>query len=254
MLALKNCALLAIAALAGSGFAQISSKTVQGTGFSFGINIPSSGDGVNIQIKGPVSSGYVAAGFGTQMAGSLIFVVWPSTDGNSVVVSPRIGMGHFEPQYDNNIKLSLLDGSGIKNGFITANIKCSNCRSWQGGSLDTTSNHQNFIWALGSKTKVNSNDPSATIYQHSQSSGFSLDLTAATGGDSVNPFAAGSGGSSTGSSSGGSSSTSGSDSASNTNVGIVTSYASRRTKADRVLIAHGMALAILASVLYCGMY
>lgn len=58
------------------------------------------------------------------MRNSNIFIIYPDTSGSNVTLSPRLGMGEFEPDYNSNAQVSLLEGSGISNGKMTANIRC----------------------------------------------------------------------------------------------------------------------------------
>lgn len=58
------------------------------------------------------------------MTGSRLFVMYTSADGNNVTVSPRLGKGYNLPHFDNKTQLTLLDGSGVKNGTMVANVRC----------------------------------------------------------------------------------------------------------------------------------
>jgi hypothetical protein len=127
------------------------------------------------------------------MTGANIFVVYTSANGKNVTLSPRLGTGHVEPQFNSKAEVSLLDGSGISNGKMIANVKCSNCQSWSGGSMDFTSSSGNWIHAFQSSGgALNSDDTSATISQHgtSDASAFTWNFANAKGGNSVNPFTA----------------------------------------------------------------
>jgi hypothetical protein len=57
------------------------------------------------------------------MSGSQIFVVYTSGDGN-VTLSPRLGAGHRLPEFNSDAKVTLLEGSGVSNGKMVANVKC----------------------------------------------------------------------------------------------------------------------------------
>lgn len=100
---------------------------------SYAVNVPSasaqSGSGdIFIQIKGPVSGSnarsWIAIGQGSSMPGSNIFIAYPDASGNNVTISPRLGKGFFEPDYNSEAKVELLSGTGIENGMMTANFKC----------------------------------------------------------------------------------------------------------------------------------
>ena len=60
------------------------------------------------------------------MAGAHIFVMYADGNGN-VTISARDGnQGHVEPVFDSSLfsGVELLEGSGITNGVMTANIRC----------------------------------------------------------------------------------------------------------------------------------
>ncbi|KAL4757154.1 cytochrome and DOMON domain-containing protein [Aspergillus foveolatus] len=100
------------------------------------------------QIRAPTTLQWVALGQGTQMAGADIFVLYSSSTSN-VTLSPRLGTGHVPPRYNPDANLSLLEGSGVQNGVMTANVRCDTCNysassSWifayrEGTSLDSES-------------------------------------------------------------------------------------------------------------------
>lgn len=58
------------------------------------------------------------------MAGSNIFVIYADTSGTNVTLSPRLGTGEVMPMMDKTANVSLLGGSGIARGMMTANIMC----------------------------------------------------------------------------------------------------------------------------------
>lgn len=58
------------------------------------------------------------------MSGANIFIVYADASGSNVTLSPRAGRGNFQPGYDSTTQVSLLDGSGIANGQMTANVRC----------------------------------------------------------------------------------------------------------------------------------
>ena len=116
------------------------------------------------------------------MKGSLIFVAYASADGKNVTVSPRLGTGHNMPQSTSDVKVGLLDGSGISNDIFVVNGFCSGCRTWSGGSVNVDSTSQSMIWAVGpSGVTLESDDVSATIQQHDAYDTFSANLKNATG-------------------------------------------------------------------------
>jgi len=159
------------------------------------LNIPQatvdSGSGdIFFQISAPTSVGWAALGQGGGMKGANIFVIYPSANGTSITLSPRLASGEQQPLYNENAKVELLAGSGVANGMMIANVKCSNCDSWNGGSMDFKASSNSWIWGVGSGSSVNSDLQDATIRQHSPqgSDSFSWDMSSAKGGSSVNPF------------------------------------------------------------------
>ena len=59
------------------------------------------------------------------MAGANIFVIYASASGSNVTLSPRLGTGHQEPEENDGAQVSLLEGSGIANGKMVANVRCT---------------------------------------------------------------------------------------------------------------------------------
>lgn len=97
------------------------------------VGVPATANSANgdvyFQISGPSSLRWIALGQGSQMAGANIFVVYASADGNNVTLSPRSARGYVQPEFNEQAQVSLLEGSGIVNGFMTANVRCECFRS-----------------------------------------------------------------------------------------------------------------------------
>lgn len=164
----------------------------------------SSGSGnLYFQMRAPTSYSWVALGTGSQMSGSNIFLMYADGAGN-VTVSARKGIGHTEPEHQTDTELELLAGSGIIDDGETmlANVRCANCESWDGGSMELTSTGAPFITAWKEGSAINSKSLAADIGYHDAHSEFTFDLTKATIADDANPFVeASSGGSGEGSTS-----------------------------------------------------
>jgi hypothetical protein len=93
------------------------------------MNIPDatskSGSGdVFYQISGPTSNAWIGMGTGSQMKGSDMFIIYTSSSGSNVTLSPRTASGESMPTFDSSRQATLLAGSGVSNGVMTANIKC----------------------------------------------------------------------------------------------------------------------------------
>lgn len=156
---------------------------------------------------------WAAFGMGTQMAGSLMFVVYESEGGNTTV-SPRLGTGYIMPQYTDSVNVTVLEGSQVTSSSFIANFQCHDCRSWgNSGSVDVTSTSAPFIYAIGPSGTLQSNDQTAGINQHSETkNGWSLNMQQATGPGGI-PL------SGTSSSGSGNSSPNGSNNSTNSNNG-----------------------------------
>ncbi|KAK5723141.1 hypothetical protein LTR17_013936 [Elasticomyces elasticus] len=169
-------------------------NTVFHQNIQYSLNIPdataTSGTGdIYFQLSAPTSYQWVALGQGSSMSGANIFIMYTSADGTNVTVSPRLGVGNQQPQQDTTAQISVLEGSGVQNGVMTANVRCSNCDTWQGGSMDfTSSSSSNWIHAYRTGSAINSDDTGVNLVQHNDGSSFSWDLSHATGGADVNPF------------------------------------------------------------------
>ncbi|KAL9121096.1 MAG: hypothetical protein Q9187_002346 [Circinaria calcarea] len=157
------------------------------------VNVPpqsaSSGQGdIYFQIQGPSSKQWIGLGQGSQMRGANIFIIYSDPSGQNVTLSPRLGEGNFMPLYNSEAQVSLLDGTGIANGTMTANVRCSNCSTWSGGSMDFSDPESQWIFAVRDGSPISSSDVTANLQQHTIRNGFTLDLTRAVGGNSLNPF------------------------------------------------------------------
>ncbi|KAH8699119.1 hypothetical protein BGW36DRAFT_426796 [Talaromyces proteolyticus] len=163
-------------------------------GITYTVNIPqataSSGSGpIFFQLKSTNELQWFAWGQGSRMQGANIFIVYASSDGNNVTVSPRLGVEHVMPLYNSKAQLSVLNGSGISNGVVTANIRCDSCITWPGGSEDLSSSSSTWVWAVKYGSPLNTNSLAASINIHDVEGIAAIDLQQATGGTSDNPFA-----------------------------------------------------------------
>ncbi|KAK0333483.1 hypothetical protein LTR91_012625 [Friedmanniomyces endolithicus] len=187
-------AILATAALSiGSRVYAAISKTCPEADVCYLLSIPnstaSSGAGdIYFQLSAPTSYQWIALGQGSLMAGSNIFVMYTSANGNNVTVSPRLGLGYRQPLHDTAAHITVLEGSGVSGGVMTANVRCSNCDSWSGGSMNFAGTSSHWIHAYKEGAALDSDDLAHNIQQHDQSDSFIWDLSQARGGADANPF------------------------------------------------------------------
>ncbi|KAK2768997.1 integral membrane protein [Colletotrichum kahawae] len=202
----------------------------------------SSGSGnLYFQMSAPTSYQWVALGTGSTMSNSNMFIMYTDGAGN-VTISPRTARGHNMPTVsDNGAALTLLGGSGVSNGKMVANVLCTNCASWSGGSMSLNSASTSWIAAWKSGSAINSASNSQSIQQHDDHSSFTLDLTSATVSSDSNPF--------TGASTGGNGSGSGSSGGGSTSGGSGVVFNGGGGK-SAILLAHGVIMSIVFVALY----
>ncbi|KAF2757605.1 CBD9-like protein [Pseudovirgaria hyperparasitica] len=173
-------------------FAQFTTTCFDGN-VCYRLNIPqqTADDGqgdIFLQVTAPTAFSWVAIGQGSGMAGSHMFIVYAASADN-VTVSPRLGVGEVEPVYTPDTQLTVLEGSGIADGVMTANIRCSNCESWSGGSMSFSAASAQWIHAAHAGPPLDSTSPTERLSQHNAGdSHFDWDMSTAVGGSSLNPF------------------------------------------------------------------
>ena len=154
------------------------------------INVPEPPDNNDLyfSLKSSVASQWVGFGFGEQMAGSLVFVVYGAADNKNVTISPRLATGHVMPEFTRPVGITILSGSAIvEGGGYVANFRCTNCWSWSMGegkmeTIDLTAGDQPMIYAIGpAGDPILSDNPAETITQHQTHDQFQVSLRDATG-------------------------------------------------------------------------
>ncbi|CAK7205418.1 hypothetical protein SEUCBS139899_008189 [Sporothrix eucalyptigena] len=174
---------LALALLAPAVAASVSNIHISQLGTTIAINLPPNNNDINFYMTAPTYYSWVAMGFGSQMANSLMLIAYPASDGKHVTVSPRLGTGDTEPQFDSNYHVRLNGNSTVYGSYIVASGTCVNCRSWAGGYLNSNTNSQPMMYALGPSTSshIASNDQGVTIQKHTAYGRFLLSTIQATG-------------------------------------------------------------------------
>jgi len=84
---------------------------------------------------------WIGLGQGSSMTGANIFMIYADAAGTNVTLSPRSGTGDKAPSTSSSASVSLIGGSGITNGQMTANVKCM-CKSRFSMSLTHTKKAQ----------------------------------------------------------------------------------------------------------------
>jgi hypothetical protein len=173
--------------------AQVQSFHPQGhDDITYSINVPDatakSGSGpIYFQMNATRQTQWFALGQGTRMAGANMFIVYAS--GDNVTVSPRLGVGEIEPLYNNDARITILNGSGVHDGVVSVTVRCDTCIKWNGGAEDVTSSSSPWVWAMRYGPSLDSVSVSENIIHHDDHGVVSVNLKKATGGSSENPFA-----------------------------------------------------------------
>ncbi|KAK6438108.1 hypothetical protein LTR95_005695 [Oleoguttula sp. CCFEE 5521] len=185
-------AVFAVVGLITTTYAQVSTQCQGDVCYSLSIpqtSSSSNGGDIYFRIAAPTGYQWVALGQGSEMDGAQMFVMYQSANGQNVTISPRNGEDHNTPEYNGNNQLTLLEGSGVLDGKMVANVRCRNCSSWRGGSMDFSSASANWIYANKFGYPIQSDDVNAGIQQHGNAYGtWSWDFATARGGNSANPF------------------------------------------------------------------
>ena len=110
-----------------------------------------------------------------------MFLLYQDGNGN-ITLSTREGRGHIMPLHTQRNDVELLDGSGLVNGSMVANVRCSDCSSLDLGG----SNGRVAAWKSGEPLDTASLD--APIQEHDGHTLFRVDFAQASVRSDTNPF------------------------------------------------------------------
>lgn len=136
---------------------------------------------IYFRIEAPSTYQWIGLGIGTAMRNSEMFLVYQDGSGN-VTLSTRTASGHNMPQYSERSGVELIEGSGVIDSMMIANIKCSDCSSLK---LDG-SNDWIAAWREGDS--LGSTSRSASIQQHDAHGQFEVNFAQASISSDSNPF------------------------------------------------------------------
>ncbi|ODA79625.1 hypothetical protein RJ55_05219 [Drechmeria coniospora] len=145
-------------------------------------NTTSKPSSVYLQLKAPITYEWIGLGIGSQMRGAYMFIMYADGKGN-VTLSTRQSTGYVMPQHVANGNVKMLEGSGIVDGQMIANVKC-------GGGCNNLALQGSAGWIAGWKvgSPLNSTSASETITFHDGYNGFNVDLKKSTISVDANPF------------------------------------------------------------------
>lgn len=141
----------------------------------------SSSGNLFIRIQAPIEYQWVGLGTGDKMSGSTMFVIYQDGTGK-VTLSTRMGHGHEMPEHSRMRSVRLIEGSGVVNNTMVANIHCGDL----GNMRFKGSNHWISAWKAGSS--LHTTDIDADIEEHDGHNSFSVDFSEAVVNSNSNPF------------------------------------------------------------------
>ncbi|EEU36100.1 uncharacterized protein NECHADRAFT_64607 [Fusarium vanettenii 77-13-4] len=152
--------------------------------YSWGVpeSTASSGSGnIFFRLEAPADYQWVALGTGTGMSGSTMFVMYQDGSGN-ITLSTRKGHGHDMPEYNTFQGVKLLEGTGVSNKTMVANVQCN------GFTRMDFSGSNDWIGAWKKGQALDSASVRAIIEEHDGTDGFSVDFSKASIASDENPF------------------------------------------------------------------
>ncbi|KAI7228196.1 hypothetical protein KC330_g8030 [Hortaea werneckii] len=170
--------------------------------FVFAVNIDSETDDVYFHMSSPSGNDWMGVGFGSKMKDSLMLIAYPSSNGTGMTLSPRLGKGHTEPEYTDEVSCEMIYNNDLPGAntvvestdTLKVDAVCRNATSWSTGKLDYKSSSQDamtpFIFAVGpgehghagpgsGHLGLKSNSKSAGLERHEYYGHFNLDLSEA---------------------------------------------------------------------------
>ncbi|RYP10938.1 hypothetical protein DL764_000374 [Monosporascus ibericus] len=102
-------------------------------GVSYGIALPvnasaAGGYDIILQVTAPIEIGWAGIAWGGGMVYNPLSIVWPN--GESVVASPRMAYGYYQPEIYEDGTLTLLKGSGANATHFKVTVLAQGFSSW----------------------------------------------------------------------------------------------------------------------------
>ncbi|KAB8343277.1 hypothetical protein FH972_022864 [Carpinus fangiana] len=166
-LLLTSPSALAVTSLA----ATVQTFSVDGLSLQYAQVANGSNTDLRMRLAAPTTPGWGAIAIGSEMAGSLFFVLYPSTDMTKTTVSVRTAPREVMPTPIEGISYRVMNSS-IANGMMMADVVCYGCTTWNGGSLNTMATQQDFIYAMGPGQAVADGDSNSAIIRKHNRRGF----------------------------------------------------------------------------------
>jgi hypothetical protein len=157
-----------------------------------------------MHLSGPATYSWVGVGTGSEMAGSVMWIVYegankdsqswsfasiltsPSSPTPGLTLSPRLSDDEVEPSYSSDVDCTLLNGSIAQTNntrYYSAEIHCKNLTALGtgDGKLDLSNKKQPFLYAWGpTDGAISSTSKTANMKRHDAYGTFFADMTQAT--------------------------------------------------------------------------
>ncbi|OSS53340.1 hypothetical protein B5807_01832 [Epicoccum nigrum] len=144
---------------------------------------------VRMHLSAPATYQWVGVGTGSEMDGSVMFILYENADKLNATLSTRLSDGHNEPSYSKNVECELEATEGHNSivqkdnsRYYSVNIYCRNLTAHGkgDGKLDFSNTKQPFVYAWGpADGALLSASKSASIKRHVAYGNFWIDLTKA---------------------------------------------------------------------------
>jgi len=132
---------------------------------------------VYLSIVAPANITYAAVAFGGCMLRSPLLVAWKNN--TNVVASPRWATEYHPPTLYNGTTVSVLKTSSVNSTYWTANLVCTGCSTWLGGSVNALGS-ATFGYGVANRTLGNPAMVNSSIPFHNVGRGhFEVNITSA---------------------------------------------------------------------------
>lgn len=132
-------------------------------------------------------TGWAGIGIGSEMSGSLMFVMYPSSS-DEPTFSIRTTNAHNAPVRLLASSLAGKNGPDIhvtrrwidEAGYSNVQVSCFGCTRWSGSTLDVMSGNQSWIWAWNGKQMTGSASEKMALQKHADKGILPLSSTGST--------------------------------------------------------------------------
>ncbi|KAE8454583.1 hypothetical protein EG329_000206 [Mollisiaceae sp. DMI_Dod_QoI] len=130
---------------------------------------------VYLSMVAPINNTYAAMAFGGCMLRSPLLVAWKND--TSIVASPRWATAYHPPAPYNGTTVTVIKTSSVNATHWTANLLCTGCSSWLGGSVNSMGS-ATFGFGVSNHPVANPGNANSSIPFHNVNRGhFEVNIT-----------------------------------------------------------------------------